>query len=114
MTPKLLRPLYLTVSAQFLSLADMVTPLWDRRVDDTTPLTVPIPTATPTNPLALVLLSSMSMEEIVLLVHHDSSALLPVPPCDMANESDSKTHWMAEEIHRVRGAGNSGITGTSY
>jgi hypothetical protein len=92
-----------TVSAQLCSLADVVVSLWDSRANATTPLTVSIPTATPTNLPALVLLSSMSIEEIVLLAHHDGSALLSVHPCDTAHESDSKMHWMAEEIRRVMG-----------
>jgi hypothetical protein len=92
-----------TVSAQLRCLEDVVASLWDSWANDTTPLTALIPTATSTNTPALVLLSSMSMEEIVSLVHHDGSALPSVRPCDTANESDSKMHWTAEEIHRTMG-----------
>jgi hypothetical protein len=92
-----------TVSAQLCSLADAVASLWDSHANATTSFTASISTATPTNLPALVLLSLMSMEEIVLLVHHDDSALLPVCPYDMANASDSKKHWMAEEIYQMMG-----------
>ncbi len=46
------------------------------------------------------------MEEIVLFVHHNGSVLLPDCPCDTTNESDSKMHWMAEEIHHPIGCLN--------
>jgi hypothetical protein len=43
------------------------------------------------------------MEEIVSLEHHDGSALPLVCSCNMANASNSKVDWTAEEIHRTMG-----------
>jgi hypothetical protein len=49
------------------------------------------------------LLSMMTCEEIAKLLHHDGDLFPPVRPCDTANGSDKKTHWTAEELHRVMG-----------
>jgi hypothetical protein len=45
----------------------------------------------------------MSREEIISLLHQDGSSLPSVRPCDTANNSDTKTHWTAEELHRTMG-----------
>jgi hypothetical protein len=50
-----------------------------------------------------VLASTMSREEIILLLHHKGSSLPLVHPCDTANALDTKTHWAAEELHRTMG-----------
>jgi hypothetical protein len=49
------------------------------------------------------LLSSLSHDEVVWLIHHLGSALPPVCPCDWSNGSDTKTHWTSEELHRALG-----------
>ena len=54
----------------------------------------PLKTATP---------STMSREEIISIIHHEGSSLPSVRPCDTPNNSDTKTHWTAEEIHRAMG-----------
>jgi hypothetical protein len=49
------------------------------------------------------LLSAMPQESIIKLLHHESSKLPSICPCNTANNSDTKTHWSAEEIHRIMG-----------
>jgi hypothetical protein len=45
----------------------------------------------------------MIHDEIVLLLHHDHTSLPSVCPCNMANALDTKTHWLAEELHWIMG-----------
>jgi hypothetical protein len=66
-------------------------------------LTVSLPPSLGLDPVAPKLLSSLSHEEVVWLVHHPGSALPPVHPCDWSNGSDTKTHWTSEELHRALG-----------
>ncbi len=49
------------------------------------------------------LLSAMPQESIIKLLHHEGSKLPSIPPCDTANNSDTKTHWSTEEIHCIMG-----------
>ena len=49
------------------------------------------------------LLSSLSQEDVVRLVHRPGSVPPPVRPCDRSNGSDTKTHWTSEELHRALG-----------
>jgi hypothetical protein len=49
------------------------------------------------------LLSSLSREDVVRLVHRPGSVPPPVRPCDRSNGSDTKTHWTSEELHRALG-----------
>ena len=65
----------------------------------------PSPSTQPTGltPGAPRLLSSLSKDEVVRLVHRPGSALPPVRPCDRSNGSDNKTHWTSEELHRALG-----------
>ncbi len=49
------------------------------------------------------LLSSLSQEDVVRLVHRPGSAPPPVCPCDRSNGSDTKTHWTSEELHCALG-----------
>jgi hypothetical protein len=86
-----------SVSAQLHSLASMVSSLMP-------------PTSThPPNDdgcksqFSPILASTMSREEIILLLHSEGSSLPSVRPCDTANASDTKTHWTAEELHRTMG-----------
>jgi len=56
------------------------------------------------NPLpSPTLLSALPPEKIVELFHHLGSPLPAVRPFDTANASNTKTHWSAEEIHRIMG-----------
>jgi hypothetical protein len=66
-------------------------------------LTVSPPSSSGSDPVAPKLLSSLSHEEVVQLVHHPGSALPPVRPCDQSNGSDTKTHWTSEELHPALG-----------
>jgi hypothetical protein len=50
-----------------------------------------------------VLVSAISREEIILRLHQDGSTLPAIRPCNMANKSDTKTHWTEEELHRAMG-----------
>ncbi len=49
------------------------------------------------------LLSTMTPEDVARLVHHPGTSFLPVRPCNTANASNTKTHWTAEELHRIMG-----------
>jgi hypothetical protein len=66
-------------------------------------LTVSLPPSSGLDPVAPKLLSSLSHEEVVWLVHRPGSTLPPVCPCDRSNGSDTKTHWTSEELHRALG-----------
>ncbi len=66
-------------------------------------LTVSLPPSLGSDPVAPKLLSSLSHEEVVWLVHRPGSTLPPVRPCDRSNGSDTKTHWTSEELHRALG-----------
>jgi hypothetical protein len=46
-----------------------------------------------------VLASTMTWDEIIKLLHFDNSALPSVRPCNMANASNTKTHWSTEELN---------------
>ena len=49
------------------------------------------------------LLSSLSPDEVVQLVHCPGSLPPPVRPCNRSNGSDTKTHWTSEELHLALG-----------
>jgi hypothetical protein len=66
-------------------------------------LTVSPPPSLGLDPVAPNLLSSLSHEEVVRLVHCPGSALPPVCPCDRSNGSDTKTHWTSEGLHCALG-----------
>ncbi len=66
-------------------------------------LTVSPPPSLGSDPVAPKLLSSLSHEEVVRLVHRPGSALPPVCPCDWSNGSNNKTHWTSEELHHALG-----------
>ena len=48
-------------------------------------------------------LLTMCVDDISWLLHHPSSSFSPVRPCNTANASNTKTHWSAEELHRIMG-----------
>jgi len=45
----------------------------------------------------------MSSDEVARLLHHPYTSLLDIHPYDTANASDTKTHWLSEEIHCIMG-----------
>jgi hypothetical protein len=47
------------------------------------------------------LLSTLSRDAIVKLMHRVCVDLPSVSLCDTANESDSKMHWTLEELHHI-------------
>jgi len=49
------------------------------------------------------LLSTLSLDEVVRLVHRPGSVLPRVRPCDRTNGSDTTTHWTLEELHCALG-----------
>ncbi len=49
------------------------------------------------------LLSTMSQEDVLQLVHHEGRVMPSVRPCDTAKSCDKKTHWTAKELHRTMG-----------
>ncbi len=59
------------------------------------------PSAAP--PKTPILLSTMSSDEVARLLHHPNTSLPDIRPCDTANASDTKTHWLSEEIHWIMG-----------
>ncbi len=88
-----------SVSAQLHLLAEMVSSL-QHPAPKLPPgvLTPSLPQSSP------VLASTMSSKnEIISLLHRVGSSLPSVRPCDMENNSDTKTHWMVEELHRAMG-----------
>ena len=46
-------------------------------------------------------LVSMSMDKIVTHLHQPGSSLPPICPCDTPNASETKFHWMLEELHHI-------------
>jgi hypothetical protein len=86
-----------SVSAQFCSLADAVSSL-------TTPVSPASPIGNATthgSHSSPILASTLTCDEIVLLMHHNNSSLHSVCPCNTANALDTKTHWLAKELHRI-------------
>jgi hypothetical protein len=45
----------------------------------------------------------MLQDEVMSLLHCAGSSLPPICPCNMANASDTKTHWSAKELHCMMG-----------
>ena len=48
-------------------------------------------------------LECMEREEILTLLHHPNTSPPAIRPCDTPNASDTKSHWTAEELHRITG-----------
>ena len=65
-------------------------------------------------PVAPKLLSSLSPDKVVRLVHCLGSLSLPVRPCNWSYGSDTKTHWTRRSFTVLLGATVSAIIGTSY
>ncbi len=86
------------VSAQLCLLAEMVSSL--QHPAPKPPPGVLIPSKPQSSP---VLASTMSRNKIISLLHRDGSSLPSVGLCDTANNSDTKTHWAAEELHHAMG-----------
>ncbi len=55
------------------------------------------------NPPPSRLLSTLSQDDIVRLVHRPGLVLPQVRPCNRANGSDTKTHWTLEALHHELG-----------
>ncbi len=66
--------------------------------DSPSPVSPPAP-----EPVAPKLLSSLSPDEVVWLVHRPGSSPPPVRPCNRSNGSDTKMHRTSEELHRALG-----------
>jgi hypothetical protein len=76
----------------------------------TPPMTEPPPSTLPTTapnpqpePKPHWLLSTLSHDAVVKLMHHEGADLPSICPCDTANKSDTKTHWTSEELHQIMG-----------
>ena len=54
-------------------------------------------------PMSPKLLSPLSHDEVIRLVHRPGSLPPPVRPCDWSNGSNTKTHWTSKELHRALG-----------
>ena len=57
----------------------------------------------PSKPATTAPLECMSSEDIVLTLHHSNNPLPAICPCDTPNASDTKSHFTAEELHRLTG-----------
>ena len=88
-------------SFDFKSVLDHLCSLANAVQDLSRPVTQADLAADPLPPSPL--LSALPPEKIVELFHHPASILPAVRPCNTANASDTKTHWSAEEIHRIMG-----------
>jgi hypothetical protein len=83
-----------TLSTHLRSLADKVCPSFRP----------PIPSVSgPPSLVAPVLLSTMTRDEVLKLLHHSTSSPPVVRPCDTPNYSNTKTHWTSEKIHQAIG-----------
>jgi hypothetical protein len=61
------------------------------------------PSPTDTKLQSLAPLECMEREEILTLLHHPNTSPPAIQPCDTPNASDTKSHWTAEELHRITG-----------
>ncbi len=88
------------VTAQLNSLTEAI-----KTLSSPTPSpALPVNSPSPFNPPSMgVLLSTMSRDEVLHLLHHDSTSLPAVCPCNTANNSNTKTHCSAKELHRIMG-----------
>jgi hypothetical protein len=48
-------------------------------------------------------LDCMNQDKIITLLHHPNTTPPAICPCDTPNASDTKSHWTAEELHRITG-----------
>jgi len=62
-----------------------------------------LPSPTDTKLRSLAPLECMEREEILTLLHHPNTSPPAIRPCDTPNASDTKSHWTAEELHRITG-----------
>jgi hypothetical protein len=83
-----------TLSSHLCSLADKVCP-------SSGPPIPPVPG--PPSPVAPVLLSTMTRDKFLKLLHHSTSSPPAIRLCDTPKNSDTKMHWTSEEIHRAMG-----------
>jgi hypothetical protein len=83
-----------TLSSHLCSLADKVCLSSD-------PPIPPIPG--PPSLVAPLLLSTMTQDEVLKLLHHPTSSPPAVRPCNTPNHSNTKMHWTLEEIHCAMG-----------
>ncbi len=71
--------------------------------DSSSPPTTESPPSALPKRKAANLLTCMDEKDIVELHHHPNSSLPLVCLCDTPNPSDKKSHWTAEELHRITG-----------
>jgi hypothetical protein len=50
-----------------------------------------------------ILFECMTQENIINKLHCNNSILPPIHPCNTSNPSNTKSHWTAEELHRITG-----------
>jgi hypothetical protein len=62
-----------------------------------------LPSTTDTKHRSPAPLDCMEQEEILTLLHHPKTSPPAIRPCDMPNALDTKSHWMAEELHCITG-----------
>jgi hypothetical protein len=67
-----------------------------------TPSSLPGPPVDAFHP-PLVVFSTMSRDKVLHFVHDNGTSLPAIQPCDTPNNSNTKTHWSAEELHRTMG-----------
>ncbi len=94
------------ILAQFSSLTEAVSfllPNFSRDAPTPVPVSPAVQPPSQESCASPVLVSMMTWDEIISLLHHDNSALPSVRPCNTANASNTKTHWSAEELDRAMG-----------
>jgi hypothetical protein len=101
-----------TFSSQLSSLAQSTSILLPlpTAMPTNTPMIEPppstLPTTTPTpkpKPKPTRVLSTLSSDAVIILMHHEGVDLPTVCPCDTINKSVKKTNWTLEELHWIMG-----------
>jgi hypothetical protein len=106
--PSMIPPLKITyISDQLQSVAWAVQGMLPPSLAVPPTNSAPLATSVPSNVISLPkLLSTMSCDEVIQHIHHDGVALPSGCPCDIANTSESKTHWSAKELYWAIGCRN--------
>jgi hypothetical protein len=91
-----------SLADQLCALADTVHSMSSPHLDSDIPPATLLPLSLSDN-AAPHLLSMMPHDSILKLLHHEGSQLPSILLCDTANNSNTKMHWAAKEIHCIMG-----------
>jgi hypothetical protein len=84
-----------TISKHLKLLSDCLSGITGSPSPDSSPLA--------SDAVAPKLLSSLSPDEVVCIVHRPGSSPPPIRPCNRSNGSNTKTHWTSEKLHHALG-----------